>query len=33
MTAKGQDPVKAVVQDRFGALRLMDTGLPEVGSG
>ena len=34
MTAKGQDPVKAIVQDRFGppdVLRLSDTGLPEAG--
>jgi NADPH:quinone reductase-like Zn-dependent oxidoreductase len=36
VTAKGQDPVKAIVQDRFGppdALRLADTGLPEAGAG
>ena len=34
MTAKGQDPVKAIVQDRFGrpdVLRLSDTGLPKAG--
>ena len=34
MTAKGQDPVKAIVQDRFGppdVQRLADTGLPEAG--
>jgi NADPH:quinone reductase-like Zn-dependent oxidoreductase len=34
VTAKGQDPVKAIVQDRFGppdVLRLSDTGLPEAG--
>ncbi len=34
MTAKGQDQVKAIVQDRFGppdVLRLADTGLPEAG--
>ena len=34
MTAKGQDPVKAIVQDGFGppdVLRLSDTGLPEAG--
>ena len=34
MTAKGQNPVKAIVQDRFGppdVLRLSDTGLPEAG--
>ena len=33
-TAKGQNPVKAIVQDRFGppdVLRLSDTGLPEAG--
>jgi NADPH:quinone reductase-like Zn-dependent oxidoreductase len=32
---KGQDPVKVIVQDRFGppdVLRLADTGLPEVGA-
>jgi NADPH:quinone reductase-like Zn-dependent oxidoreductase len=36
VTAKGQDPVKAIVQDRFGppeVLRLADTGLPEAGPG
>jgi NADPH:quinone reductase-like Zn-dependent oxidoreductase len=36
VTAKGQDPVKAIVQDRFGppdVLRLADTDLPEVGAG
>jgi NADPH:quinone reductase-like Zn-dependent oxidoreductase len=36
VTAKGQDPVKAIVQDRFGppeVLRLVDTGLPEAGPG
>jgi NADPH:quinone reductase-like Zn-dependent oxidoreductase len=35
VTAKGQDPVKAIVQDRFGppeVLRLADTGLPEAGA-
>ena len=34
MTAKGQDPVTAIVQDGFGppdVLRLSDTGLPEAG--
>jgi NADPH:quinone reductase-like Zn-dependent oxidoreductase len=34
VTAKGQDPVKAIVQDRFGppeVLRLADTGVPEAG--
>jgi hypothetical protein len=34
VTGKGQDPVKAIVQDRFGppeVLRLADTGLPEAG--
>jgi len=34
VTAKGQDRVKAIVQDRFGppdVLRLADTGLPEAG--
>ena len=34
MTAQGQNPVKAIVQDRFGppdVLRLSDTGLPEAG--
>jgi NADPH:quinone reductase-like Zn-dependent oxidoreductase len=34
VTAKGQDPVKAIVQDRFGppdVLRLSDTSLPEAG--
>jgi hypothetical protein len=34
VTAKGQNPVKAIVQDRFGppdVLRLSDTGLPEAG--
>jgi NADPH:quinone reductase-like Zn-dependent oxidoreductase len=34
VTAKGQGPVKAIVQDRFGppeVLRLADTGLPEAG--
>jgi Alcohol dehydrogenase GroES-like domain len=36
VTAKGQNPVKAIVQDRFGppgVLRLSDTGLPEAGPG
>jgi NADPH:quinone reductase-like Zn-dependent oxidoreductase len=36
VTAKGQDPVKAMVQDRFGppdVLRLADTGLPQAGAG
>jgi NADPH:quinone reductase-like Zn-dependent oxidoreductase len=36
VTAKGQDPVKAIVQDRFGppdVLRLVDTGRPEAGPG
>jgi len=34
VTAKGQNPVRAIVQDRFGppdVLRLSDTGLPEAG--
>jgi NADPH:quinone reductase-like Zn-dependent oxidoreductase len=34
VTAKGQNPVKAIVQDRFGppdVLRLSDTGRPEAG--
>jgi NADPH:quinone reductase-like Zn-dependent oxidoreductase len=36
VTAKGQDPVKAIVQGRFGppgVLKLADTGRPEVGAG
>ena len=36
MTAKGRDPVKAIVQDRFGppdVLRLADTDRPEAGAG
>jgi NADPH:quinone reductase-like Zn-dependent oxidoreductase len=34
VTAKGQDPVTAIAQDRFGppdVLRLSDTSLPEAG--